>query len=189
MNRTSAPGAPVVSGAPVTPGAPATAAGSAAAVGAVLILVGLLLALFGRSPSAADSALRPTHPATARPSAAAGLAGPSPTPASVTDPGRSTRAAVVVFNQTRLRGLGARFAERLRAEGWPVQAVDTWRGNVPASTVYHPPRLAAAAERLAADHPEIIRRKPAFAGLPADSLTVILTDDVSAAPDSSPEAR
>jgi hypothetical protein len=84
---------------------------------------------------------------------------------------------VIVFNETVHRGLAARFAAQLRAEGWTIDGVDTWRGNVPATTVYYPRGMEPLARRLMADHHEVGRIRPAFAGASRTALTVILAKD------------
>ena len=65
-------------------------------------------------------------------------------------------------------------ADRLTGAGWNVVGSDNWYGTIPASTVYYPPRLAAAARLLGKDL-GVNRLRPAVAPMRLDRLTVILT--------------
>jgi hypothetical protein len=131
-----------------------------------------------RTPS--TSTARPTTtPPTATPSASTGSP-TTPPPASqppVTDPRPAARGHVVVFNETVHRGLAARFAAQLQSEGWSVDGIGTWRGNVPATTVYYPPGLEPRARALMAEHDEVGRIRPAFPGISRTAITVILAKD------------
>lgn len=84
---------------------------------------------------------------------------------------------VVVLNETRRKGLAAEFREVLADAGWRVGGVDDFRGNVPATTVYYPPGMRAEARALERQFDEVNRIRPAFPGIPTDSLTVILCKD------------
>ncbi len=55
---------------------------------------------------------------------------------------------------------------------------DNWQGVIPASTVYYPARLEAAAKLLALDL-GIQRTAPAVEPMRMDRLTVILTVDAA----------
>ena len=77
---------------------------------------------------------------------------------------------MVVFNQTSVTGLAARFAARLEVAGWDVVGVDNWIGTVPATTVYYQPGDEAAARALMADFPDVGRIHPAVVEH-ADPLT------------------
>jgi hypothetical protein len=85
--------------------------------------------------------------------------------------------AVVVLNQTVRRGLAAEFRSVLAEAGWQVGGVGNFRGNVPATTVYYPPGMKPQARALAAAFGQVDRIRPAFEGIPADKLTVILCKD------------
>jgi hypothetical protein len=113
---------------------------------------------------------RPTSPSPRPPSPTA-----RPTPTRTRAP--APRGRVVIFNQTVHQGLAARFGAELDDDGWTVDAVDTWRGNVPATTVYYPDGMERLARTLMDEHPEIGRIRPAFPGISRDAITVILCKD------------
>ena len=83
---------------------------------------------------------------------------------------------VEVFNNSGIQGLAGSTAARASGAGWQVVGSDNWYGTIPASTVYYPPRLHAAAKLLGKDL-GIARIKPAIAPMRGDRLTVILTAD------------
>jgi hypothetical protein len=83
---------------------------------------------------------------------------------------------VVVFNNSGISGLAATYASQATGVGWQVVGEDNWYGAIPASTVYYPERLKAAAEQLALDL-GIDRVTPAVDPMQMDRLTVILTAD------------
>ncbi len=87
--------------------------------------------------------------------------------------------SVVVFNNTRIRGLAGRVSDKVKAAGWKVAAADNWYGTVPATTVYFPKGKKAAAEQLALDL-GIARVQPADASsdMSTTHLTVILTGEL-----------
>ena len=58
---------------------------------------------------------------------------------------------VKVFNNSGIKGLAGSVAGKATAGGWNVVGSDNWYGTVPASTVYYPPRLKAAAKVLGLD--------------------------------------
>lgn len=169
------------------------------AVAAVAAVVAALLAANGRPVLRLDALPAPAFPSA---SPADRTAGPAPTaagtptpaapastpgPSSPAPPGQGPSAGpaprpvpqvpVVVFNQTTRQGLAAAVAARLRAAGWQVQGVGTFRGVVPATTVYYPDGQAAAAAALAAALPGPDRTRPRFPGLSTTALTVVLTSD------------
>ncbi|MGQ0631175.1 MAG: LytR C-terminal domain-containing protein [Sporichthyaceae bacterium] len=84
------------------------------------------------------------------------------------------RSPVVILNQTGRGGLAADFQSALRKSGWKVPAVGDWVGTVPATTVYYPAGMEAAAKALMVEFSQVGRIRPAFAGIPDDRLTVIL---------------
>lgn len=149
------------------------------AVLAALALAGAL-AVAREEPAtraAADRAARHTRAAAApAPVPAPASARPVP-PAHAPPVPRGSRGKVVLLDQTKVPALAKRMARRLEAAGWEVTGTDTFRGAVPATTVYHPADLAPQARALAADLPGISRVKPAFAGIPQHRLTVIVVDD------------
>ncbi len=83
---------------------------------------------------------------------------------------------VEVYNNSNIKGLAGRVADKADGAGWKVVGSDNWRGTIPASTVYHPERLTRAAKQLAKDL-GIQRLMPAVAPMKLDRLTVILTPD------------
>jgi hypothetical protein len=155
----------------------------------VLILVGVLILAFGENSDTAgnagnSAALDPAvtvAPATPTPQASPSprvTPSPSPPPTATPSPTPATpRAPVIVLNQTAVSGLAARVRDQLEAGGWTVTGIDSFRGNVPATTVYYPPGLKAAAQALMAQFPAIGRIRPAFSGISSTQLTVILGKD------------
>ncbi|HEY5419646.1 MAG TPA: LytR C-terminal domain-containing protein [Marmoricola sp.] len=83
---------------------------------------------------------------------------------------------VVVFNNSGVTGLASRTSGTAQGAGWNVVGSDNWYGTIPATTVYYPERLHAAAKVLARDL-GIRRIKPAIDPMQGDRLTVILTTD------------
>ena len=85
---------------------------------------------------------------------------------------------VEVYNNSGITGLAGSTAEQASGAGWQVVATDNWYGTIPASTVYYPERLKAAAKILALDL-GIGRVMPAIEPMDLDRLTVILTADAA----------
>jgi len=85
---------------------------------------------------------------------------------------------VEVYNNSGITGLAGSTAEQASGAGWQVVATDNWYGTIPASTVYYPERLKAAAKILALDL-GIARVMPAIEPMDLDRLTVILTADAA----------
>lgn len=83
---------------------------------------------------------------------------------------------VEVYNNSGISGLAGSTGAKASDAGWNVVAADNWYGTVPASTVYYPERLQAAAKILAKDL-GIRRLMPAVDPMRLDRLTVILTTD------------
>ena len=83
---------------------------------------------------------------------------------------------VEVYNNSGITGLASSTAARASGAGWQVVGSDNWYGTIPASTVYYPERLQAAAKVLALDL-GIGRVLPAIEPMDLDRLTVILTAD------------
>jgi len=115
----------------------------------------------------------PTASATPTPTATTPVAKPKPKPT-------VARADVVVevYNNSGIAGLAGSTSDRAASSGWNVVGSDNWYGTIPATTVYFPPRLEAAAKLLAKDL-GIQRMRPAIAPMRLDRLTVILTADYS----------
>ncbi len=85
---------------------------------------------------------------------------------------------VEVYNNSGIGGLAASTAAKATQVGWQVVGEDNWQGIIPASTVYYPARLEAAAKLLALDL-GIQRTAPAVVPMRMDRLTVILTGDAA----------
>ncbi|MDQ6642640.1 MAG: LytR C-terminal domain-containing protein, partial [Actinomycetota bacterium] len=83
---------------------------------------------------------------------------------------------VEVYNNSGIGGLAGRTSGKAQAVGWKVVGSDNWYGTIPATTVYYPARLQAAAKMLARDL-GITRIRPAIQPMRFDRLTVILTSD------------
>ena len=79
-----------------------------------------------------------------------------------------------VYNNSGIPDLAARKATYLSGAGWNVAATDNWYGDIPADTVYFPPRMRSDAKVLAAAL-HIDRLHHAVAPMQFDRLTVILT--------------
>lgn len=85
---------------------------------------------------------------------------------------------VEVYNNSGIQGLAGQVAGVATDVGWQVVGSDNWYGTIPASTVYYPERLKAAAELLALDL-GIKRAMPATGPMRRDRLTVVLTADAA----------
>jgi hypothetical protein len=85
---------------------------------------------------------------------------------------------VEVYNNSGITGLAATYAGRATGVGWQVVGEDNWYGAIPASTVYYPERLEAAAKQLALDL-GLGRTMPAIDPMNMDRLTVVLTSDAA----------
>ena len=83
---------------------------------------------------------------------------------------------VDVYNNSNITGLAGQTAERISAAGWQIVGSDNWYGTIPATTIYYPDRLKAAAEMLSKDL-GIERLQPAQGAMSLDRLTLILTAD------------
>jgi hypothetical protein len=83
---------------------------------------------------------------------------------------------VSVYNNSNITGLAGSTAARIAGAGWQVVGSDNWYGTIPATTIYYPERLKAAAQLLSKDL-GIERVLPAVDPMSMDRLTVILTAD------------
>jgi len=83
---------------------------------------------------------------------------------------------VSVYNNTNVTGLAGSTAARIDSAGWQVVGSDNWVGTIPATTIYFPPQLEAAARLLGKDL-GVNRVLPAVAPMSMSGLTVILTAD------------
>ncbi|WP_241153742.1 LytR C-terminal domain-containing protein [Nocardioides pantholopis] len=118
------------------------------------------------------------QPSTAPPSPTATAAPQAPKPKPKPKPQvRRAKVYVEVYNNSNIRGLAGRVAGRAADVGWQVVGSDNWYGTVPTTTVYHPPRLTAAAKMLARDL-GIQRVHPAEGAMKLDRLTIVLTGEL-----------
>jgi hypothetical protein len=85
---------------------------------------------------------------------------------------------VEVYNNSGITGLAGQVAGSASGVGWQVVGSDNWYGTIPATTVYYPEKLEAAAKVLALDL-GIHRTAPAVDPMRLDRLTVILTGPIS----------
>ena len=93
-------------------------------------------------------------------------------------PVERSEVGVVVFNNTSIAGLAGETLARVQEIGWNGLAADDWYGTIPATTVYFPPGMRDAAQKLALDL-GIQRLVPADAAMSDTNLTVILTGELS----------
>jgi hypothetical protein len=107
---------------------------------------------------------------------------PEPTPVTPTRTARPKPTVergevyVEVFNNSGIKGLAATTAAKATQVGWQVVGEDNWYGAIPATTVYYPERLKAAAKQLALDL-GIGRTSPSVEPMKMDRLTIVLTAD------------
>lgn len=109
---------------------------------------------------------------------------PSTTPSTATSPSaeptkkpktvKRGKVYVEVYNNSRVKGLAATVSTKAGKVGWNVVGADNWYGSIPATTVYYPQRLKAAAKQLALDL-GIRRTAVAIDPMKMDRLTLILT--------------
>jgi hypothetical protein len=83
---------------------------------------------------------------------------------------------VEVYNNTNITGLAGETGARISAAGWQLVTTDNWVGTIPATTVYYPAQLKAAAQLLGKDL-GIQRIIAAEDPMSMDRLTVVLTSD------------
>jgi hypothetical protein len=118
-----------------------------------------------------------------KPEAAVLAAGPAPVEPTVTIEAAKVKKAVKrssvyidVFNNSNITGLASGTSARIQSAGWQVVGSDNWYGTIPATTIYYPERLEAAARLLSKDL-GIERVLPAVEPMNMDRLTLILTAD------------
>lgn len=168
-------------------------------VGTVLLVGGIVYALSDRTPAdlvddgalvptasppsvnrpeataTPDATTRPTSPAAAQPGTPQpGTPEPGGSTATATPSVEPVLAPVEVLNQTAVTGLAARASTALQQLGWTVTRVDNADLGTTATTVYVPSGLGEAGESLLRAVPQVTRARPAFEGLPADALTLVL---------------
>jgi hypothetical protein len=123
--------------------------------------------------AASDTVATTTSPAAPTPAAVSSpTAVPSPEASS---PAPAVVVPVTVLNNSRRNGLAARAAARFEDGGWPVAQTGNFRGRIPVTTVYYDPGLEASAHAFADTFPGVARVRPAFDGLPARGVVVVVT--------------
>jgi LytR cell envelope-related transcriptional attenuator len=152
----------------------------------LLLLLIVIVAIAGATyvatmpdPSSSAHTVADKNPATASssPSASATASVPAPAKTKKAVPAvKRSEVYVEVFNNSGIHGLAGRTSGKAQSVGWKVVGSDNWYGTIPATTVYYPGRLKAAAKILARDL-GITRVKPAIQPMRLDRLTVILTTD------------
>ncbi|KAB2812028.1 LytR C-terminal domain-containing protein [Pimelobacter simplex] len=134
-----------------------------------------------RDITATKAAATPSDQASGSTGASDGASEPSDQPTKKATPKPVVRAdhQVVVFNNTRIRGLAGRVSERVKEAGWTVAAADNWYGTVPGTTVYYPVGKKAAGRQLALDL-GVARVLPADtdSDMSDTNLTLILTGEL-----------
>ncbi|UUW89867.1 LytR C-terminal domain-containing protein [Nocardioides sp. WV_118_6] len=135
-----------------------------------------------RDITATKAAATPTDKGTGSTGATDGTTDPSDEPTTEKPKPKPVVRAdhqVVVFNNTRIRGLAGRVSERVKEAGWTVAAADNWYGTVPGTTVYYPQGKKAAGRQLALDL-GIARVLPADtdSDMSSTNLTLILTGEL-----------
>lgn len=118
----------------------------------------------------------PTLPALARPEATSAPIPSAGLPSEVPEPNPAVVVDVEVLNQTSRSGLAARAGEAIGEAGWPVARVDNAILGSPATTLYVPVGLEAAADSFVRSFPAVTRTRPAFEGLPPTALTLVLAE-------------
>jgi hypothetical protein len=146
----------------------------ALSVSAVAVAALVFIANDPDDPAQTATPVRTTPTAKAPPTPTTPSATPVATPKE--KPVKRADTYVVVFNNTRTKGLAGGAAGKAKAAGWNVVGSDNWYGTVDGTAVYYPPRLKRAAQELGYDL-GIKRLKPAQDPMQLDRLTVILTDD------------
>jgi cytoskeletal protein RodZ len=139
--------------------------------------------LHSPSPSSSPPSVSvSTSQTTTSPPVSATATTPSPTSVSPTSTTAGPPPAVDVLNDSRVIGLAASAAKKLRGNGWQVATVGNWHGSidVPSTTVFYPAADKAAAQRLASQY-GISRVLPASSGLSSSNLTLVLAYDWSGA--------
>ncbi len=96
-------------------------------------------------------------------------------------PVRRGEVPVVVFNNTGITGLASTVSATVEEVGWKVVGADNWYGTIPATTVYHGPKMKRAANQLALDL-GVERVLPAADQMSNDRLTLILTGELDPDP-------
>jgi hypothetical protein len=101
---------------------------------------------------------------------------PEPKPKPKPEPVVRSEVYAEVYNNSNITGLAGSTTARMSGLGWQVVTTDNWYGTIPASTIYYPERLKAAAKLLSRDL-GIARVLPAVDPMSYDRLTVVLTAD------------
>jgi hypothetical protein len=135
----------------------------------------------GKAPSPAVASASPSVSPSPSPSVSPS---PSPSPSRSPKPRATTRspkpvpvhptATVVVYNNTQIRGLAARSADRVRNVGFAVRAVGNLYGEVDRTTVFYRPGSLAQANLLAERLRGLQAVRPAPAWLPGNAAVTLV---------------
>ena len=151
----------------------------------MLSIIAVAMAGFAFVATSDDAPTEKRITTTAAPASQAPAPEVAPTPAPAPTPTKKPKPQVKrgevyveVYNNSGITGLASGTAAKATQVGWQVVGEDNWQGLIPASTVYYPARLQAAAKLLALDL-GIRRTAPAVEPMRMDRLTVILTADAA----------
>lgn len=158
------------------PHGPVAAAGSSVGGSAVGGGFGAARPAIAVPRPAPSTAVPATTPPATRAAATDPFAPPSGTPS---PPAASRRPSVLVLNNSRVTGLAAWAAARLRALGWPVAGVGNRTGRVPVTTLYYGAGQRAAAAALARRWPAIRAIRSGTPGTAAHGMVLIVTRDAA----------
>ena len=126
------------------------------------------------SPSATSAAPMPTPQPSDSPAVSPS---PSPSPSALPTPTTPpSDVPVDVLNQTLVEGLAGRAAAVLSDAGWAVGQIENTALGAPSTTVYVPTGLEDDADLLLDAFPMLTRTRPAFEGLNAAALTLVLAE-------------
>lgn len=164
-------------------------AGAGIAVAGVVLAICALLLFGDDEPKGTPTvALPPSPSATTTTNTAAPTRQPTqaPTAEVTTAPSASPVAQaapvvqVSVLNNSKVKNLAKRAADRFSAGGWPVGVTGNYSGGtIRTTTVYYAEGQRASAERFAKQF-GIPRVAPRFSGLPTQGMTVVVTRDYRA---------
>jgi hypothetical protein len=146
------------------------------------------LAVTGAEPSSSPSSASPSSasPSPVEPPLSLTAVSPSLSPSPSRSPARRAAtaapepapvrptAAVVVWNNTQIRGLAARSAERVRNVGFTVRGVGNLYGDVDRTTVFYRPGGRAQADLLASRLRGLQAVRPAPSWLPGDAPVILV---------------
>jgi len=142
----------------------------------VAVAMALVAFVVTRGSGDGEERVVPTAAISTAPSAAATPSDSKPAAPKTHKPAPIKRGKVYVevFNNSSVKGLAATVGDKAARAGWNVVGADNWYGSIPATTVYYPQRLKAAAKQLALDL-GVHRTALAVDPMKMDRLTLILT--------------